>query len=128
MSGTYTACGEIDMATASAFADGVCAVIDGSDEASVVVDCSDVTFLDSAGYHALVDATQYAVERGQTLMICNMSASCALVLRLCDGDGQLHMDRSGRQAPHVERPDRASPDRRQLATSTLRERRVQGQT
>ena len=45
--------------------------VDRSDEAFVSVDCSGVTFMDSAGYHVLVDATDYAVRRGHTLVIRN---------------------------------------------------------
>lgn len=95
MPGTYKAFGEIDMASAPALNTGLHDFIDGSDETFVVVDCSDVTFMDSAGYHALADATAYAARRGHTLMIGNVSPSCARLLRLCDQKRELHVDLDG---------------------------------
>jgi anti-anti-sigma factor len=74
MPGTCMAIGEIDTATASAFDADLRDAIDSSDEAHISVDCSGVTFMDSAGYHVLVDATNYAVRRGRTLVIRNLSA------------------------------------------------------
>ena len=92
MLGTCTTIGEIDTATAPAFNADLHDVIDTSDAALVVVDCSDVTFMDSAGYHALVDATNYAVRRGHTLVIRNLSPSCARLIRLCDSDRELRVE------------------------------------
>ncbi len=83
------------MVTAPEFSVGLCDMIDRSDETLVVVDCSDVTFMDSAGYHVLVDATEYAVGHGHTLTIRNMSPSCARLIRLCDWDLELHVDFGG---------------------------------
>jgi anti-anti-sigma factor len=92
MRGTCRALGEIDWATASAFGADLHDVIDSADEAFVSVDCSRVTFMDSAGYHALVDATNYAVRRGHTLVIRDPSPSCARLLRLCDMNRELRID------------------------------------
>ena len=92
MLGTCTALGQIDTATAASFNADLHDTIDSSDEAFVSVDCSGVTFMDSAGYHALVDATSYAVRRGHTLVIRNLSPSCARLVRLCDLDRQLHVE------------------------------------
>jgi len=89
MLGTRRLFGEIDIATAPAFNTDLRDAIDNSDEALVSVDCSGVTFMDSAGYRALVEATQYAVRRGRTLVIRNMSPSCAMLIRLCDLDHEL---------------------------------------
>ena len=86
--------GEIDAATAPAFKADLHEAIDGSDEAFVSVDCSGVTFMDSAGYHVLVDATNYAVRRGHTLVIRNLSASCATLLGFCDLDSELRVESS----------------------------------
>jgi anti-anti-sigma factor len=66
--------------------------IDGSDEALVSVDCSDVTFMDSSGFHVLVDATSYAARRGHTLVIRNLSPSCRRLIRLCDWDNELCLE------------------------------------
>ena len=93
------ALGEIDTATAPAFNADLHDTIDGSDEAFVSVDCSGVTFMDSAGYHVLVDATNYAVRRGHTLVIRNLSLSCATLIRLCDLDCELRVDSWPQSAP-----------------------------
>jgi anti-anti-sigma factor len=92
MLGTFRALGEIDRATAAAFNADLHDAIDSSDEAFVSVDCSGVTFMDSAGYHALLDATNYAVRRGHTLVIRDPSPSCALLIRLCDMDHEMRID------------------------------------
>jgi anti-anti-sigma factor len=91
MLGTSRVLGEIDRATAAAFNADLHDAIDSSDEAFVSVDCSGVTFMDSAGYHVLVDATEYAVRRGRTLMIRNLPAHCAKVVRLCDWRNDLRL-------------------------------------
>lgn len=92
MLGTCKALGEIDTATATAFDAELHDAIDNADEAFVNVDCSGLTFIDSAGYHALVDATNYAVRRGHTLVIRNLSPSCARLIRLCDLSRELHVE------------------------------------
>lgn len=89
MRGTYEAIGEIDMATAPALVANLRRTIDDADETVVGVDCSRVTFMDSAGYHALVGASEYATRRGHTLLIHNATSSCERLIRLCDVDGTL---------------------------------------
>lgn len=92
MQGVCKALGEIDTATAAAFSADLRDAIDGSDEVVVSVDCSGVTFVDSAGYHVLVNVNDYAVRRGHTLMIKSMSPACARLLRLCDLDRELRVE------------------------------------
>ena len=92
MLGTFRAGGEIDLATAPALRTGIRAAIDVSDETLVAVECSGVTFMDSAGYHVLADATRYAVRRGHMLVIRNPSVVCAKLLGMCDADRELHVD------------------------------------
>lgn len=92
MPGTCRAIGEIDMATAAAFGADLHDAIDNSDETLVNVDCSGVTFMGSAGYHVLVEATEYATRRGHTLVIRNMSSSCARLLRLCIRNNDLTIE------------------------------------
>jgi anti-anti-sigma factor len=94
MLGICKAIGNIDAATAPAFNADLHDTIDGSDEAFVSVDCSDVTFMDPAGYHVLIDATQYAARRGHTLVIRNMSPPCARLLHLYDWDRELRIEGS----------------------------------
>jgi anti-anti-sigma factor len=92
MLGTCKALGAFDTATASSFRADLHDAIDDADEAFVHVDCSGLTFIDSAGYRALVDATSYASRRGHTLVIRNLSPSCARLIRLCDLSRELHVE------------------------------------
>lgn len=92
MLGTCTSSGDIDRASAAAFGAEIYDTIDNADDELVSVDCSGVTFMDSAGFHVLVDATQYAVRRGHTLVIRNPSHACAMLLRLCDMESELRID------------------------------------
>ena len=92
MPGTCRAVGEIDTSTAPAFAADLRDAIDGSDDVLVSVDCSAVTFMDSAAHSVLVDATNYAIRCGRILVIRNLSRPCATVIRLCDVDHELHVE------------------------------------
>lgn len=83
---------EIDTSSAPAFNAHLHDTIDNSHEERVVVDCSDITFMDSAAFHVLVDATEYAVRRSHVLVVRNMSPSCTMLLRLCDCDHELHLE------------------------------------
>jgi anti-sigma B factor antagonist len=92
MQGTCKPLGDIDRSTAATFDVDLRDAIDNSDEALVSVDCSGVTFMDSAGYRVLVGATEYAVRRGHTLVFRDPSASCALLIRLCDFDREIYVE------------------------------------
>jgi anti-anti-sigma factor len=94
MLGACKAVGEIDMSTAPRFNLELHDAIDTSDEALVSVDCSALTFMDLAGYHVLVEATQYAARRGHTLVIRNLSDTCARLISLYDCDHELHLESS----------------------------------
>ncbi len=83
---------EIDASSAPAFNALLHDTIDTSHDWLVSVDCSDITFMDSAAFHVLVNATEYAVRRGHALVVRNMSPSCAALLRLCDTDRELHLE------------------------------------
>ena len=89
MAATYWALGEIDFATAAAFSAELRRTIESGDDATVCVDCSGVTFMGTAGFRVLVDATDYAARQGRTLVVRNLSSSCALLIRLCDPVGDL---------------------------------------
>lgn len=89
---TCRAAGDIDMATAGAFYTDLHDTIDNSDEAFVSVDCSGATFMGPAGYRALVEATNYAARRGHTLVIRNLSPSCATLMRVYDLDRELRFE------------------------------------
>ena len=60
MLGACKPVGEIDVASAAAFDIELHDAIDSAREPLVGIDCSDLTFMDLAGYHVLVAATQYA--------------------------------------------------------------------
>lgn len=94
MLGTRKAIGRIDVSTAPVFGAFFRDAIDGGDEALVRVDCSAVTFLDLRGFGVLVNATEYAVGRGHTLVICNPSPSCARLIQLYDRDRELRVESS----------------------------------
>jgi anti-anti-sigma factor len=91
MLGACEAIGDIDIATAPALILDLRRAIDNAAEAVVGVDCSRVTFMDSAGYHALMDATAYAARRGHTLVIRDASTSCTRLIRLCDPNRELRV-------------------------------------
>jgi anti-anti-sigma factor len=92
MLGFCTAEGEIDLATASALSANIRGAIDDSDVAKVVVDCTNLTFIDSQGFYALVNATAYAIQQDHTLVIRNMSSACTRVIDICDWDNELHLE------------------------------------
>ena len=92
MQGTCKPLGDIDRSTAAEFDVDLRDAIDNSDETLVNVDCSGVTFMDSAGYRVLVGASEYAVRRGRSLVFCDPSPVCALLIRLCDLEHELRVD------------------------------------
>src|ERR1700690_291656 len=92
MAETYWALGEIDFATAAAFGAALRRTIDSGDDATISVDCSGVTFMGTAGFRVLVEATGYAARQGRALVVRNLSSSCALLIRLCDSGGELRVE------------------------------------
>jgi len=98
MLGTYAANGEIDMETAPAFAIDLRECIENADEPLVSVDCAGVTFMDSAGYHVLLGATRHAARQGHTLVIRNLPPACARLIRMCNTDGEIRVERAPERA------------------------------
>ena len=92
MPGVCTASGDIDLGTASLFHDDLYDAIDNSADEVVIVDCSGVTFIDSAGYDVLVEATEYAVRHGHIVSIQNLSPRCAEMIHFYDWDDELHVE------------------------------------
>lgn len=62
-------CGEIDMATAPVLTADVSSALADDEVASVRLDMSQVSFLDSSGLGALVSLHERAVEHGKTLTV-----------------------------------------------------------
>jgi anti-anti-sigma regulatory factor len=48
--------------------------------------------MDSAGYHALIDGNEYAIRRGRTLLLRNLTGQCAKLIGLCDREHELHIE------------------------------------
>ena len=92
MLGFCKAIGEIDLAAAPTFSANLRYAIDHSDVEQVVVDCSGLSFIDSAGFHALIAASKYAVRHDHTLTIRHMSPACTRLIQLCDWDNELHLE------------------------------------
>ena len=80
---------EIDLVTAPAFLAAMRKMIDWADNRAVVIDCSSITFLDSSGFHALIDAHWHAIELDHLLVIYGLAPNCARVVRICDLEGVL---------------------------------------
>ncbi len=95
---TCKAIGEIDLATAPSLMADLRDAINDSDEALVSIDCSDVTFMDSSGFHMLVGATEFAARRGHTLAIRDPSRCCRRLIRICDWDHELFVEQAPRRA------------------------------
>jgi anti-anti-sigma factor len=82
-------CGDIDHLTAGAFRDELYLSISQSDAPIVAIDLAGVTFMDSAGFRAVMDANTYAVRTDHLLIIRNPSASCTRLIGLCDQRNEL---------------------------------------
>ena len=83
---------EIDMSTVDRFRDDLYDIIDECDTPIVRIDLHVVTFMGSAGYHALIDANEYAIRHGHTMSIQNLAPQCARMIRTCDPDNELHIE------------------------------------
>jgi anti-anti-sigma factor len=92
MQGAGTAIVELDVATSPAFIAATITAIDASDDHTVVVDCSAVTFMDSSAFYAMVALTEYAAARGHPLIVGNVQPQCAWVLNFCNTDQELAIE------------------------------------
>lgn len=73
--------GEIDVDTAPRLADALDALVDGG-ATMVVLDASDIHFLDSSGLRVIVSAGQQLADRGGRLLIEGMSGAVQRVLEV----------------------------------------------
>jgi anti-anti-sigma factor len=83
---------EIDRSTVDRFRDDFYETIDECDTPIVRIDLGAVSFMDSAGYHALIDANEYAIRHGHTMWIQNLAPQCAKLIGICDRDNELHIE------------------------------------
>ena len=83
---------EIDFATAPAFLAEMREAIDWADNRAAVIDCSAITFMDSAAFHALFDAHEYAIERDHVLVVRGLAENCRRVLRICDRGNEITLE------------------------------------
>lgn len=79
---TYHPHGDLDRTSVDAFQLEICAAIDRTTEAAVVVDFSDVQFMDSAAFEVLEQCGNYAIERGHELVVSSLRTPYALMLHL----------------------------------------------
>ncbi|WP_192809441.1 STAS domain-containing protein [Actinomadura rudentiformis] len=82
--------GELDMATGDAFRRLVSSTIAGG-HSKVVVEMSGVTFCDSEGLSALLDATRHAEAAGGLLTLVDLHPRVAKVIRITCLDRCLHI-------------------------------------
>jgi anti-anti-sigma factor len=78
---TLVVTGEIDLVTAPYLRDELAAVVGGAGS-TTVVDLSGVTFIDSSGLGALIDARTAIDATDATLVLLNPSGPCRRVLEL----------------------------------------------
>ncbi|MEN3307284.1 MAG: anti-sigma factor antagonist [Micromonosporaceae bacterium] len=78
------ACGEIDMGTAPRLRDALTAALAGDSVRRVLLDMSGVTFLDSSGIAALIDAHHAAARGDRTVRLSN---TCPFVTRVLEITG-----------------------------------------
>ena len=86
--------GEVDLEGAPPMLDAIlCAGIAGADGQRVVVDLADVTFIDSSGLAALVDAHRRLRARSQQLVVANPDDGVWRIFTLAGVDQILVIDR-----------------------------------
>lgn len=73
--------GELDLHTNPRAAE---ALGDGADGRTVIVDMSDLSFMDCAGYRAIVAARRHANQRGATLTLAHAHGEPSTLLALLD--------------------------------------------
>ena len=86
--------GEIDVATSEAFEDALAASVRDRDEAGVVVDLTDVTFMDSSGLNALVRAMERHKRLGSNLAVATSDSRITTLFEVSRLDNVLRLYRS----------------------------------
>jgi anti-sigma B factor antagonist len=78
--------GDVDLLTAPRLQRELADLIDGQGNLSVIVDLSGVTFLDSTGIHALIDARERMLRHGGDLILSSPTPSTLRTLEVCGLD------------------------------------------
>lgn len=91
--------GEIDMATATFLTEGIEGIA-ASPPPVIVLDFADVTFIDSSGLNALVQAQATATAIGSALVLRSLSDCVARTLELTRLDEHLTVESSPPQLAH----------------------------
>ena len=76
-------CGDLDAETVPELRDTLTELIDRQGVVSLVVDLQGLTFIDSSGIYALVQALKHAQLRGADLTLTGVSAGAHKVLDIC---------------------------------------------
>ncbi|GAB3171999.1 anti-sigma B factor antagonist [Micromonospora palomenae] len=96
--------GDLDIATAAVVQDALDAALDLPDTVELVVDLTEVPFLDSTGVAALLRGAAEAVGRGASLRVVDPQPVVARVLRITGVDSLVGL------APRHRRPSAVDPD------------------
>jgi anti-sigma B factor antagonist len=78
---TIALSGELDMATAPILSEDL-APFEGNGASTIVLDLRDLTFIDSTGLHALVEARSRAVSFGDRLLLSGASPAARRLMEL----------------------------------------------
>ena len=90
----YNLRGDVDLATASEVRSDLQAIIAGSDS-HVLVDCSQLTFIDSTGIVVLLEAHRDLRADGREMLVTNVSPQCTKVFDVLGLSDLLRYDRAG---------------------------------
>lgn len=91
--------GELDMATSPMLAEAVAEVLDRGPVETVVVELSELGFLDSSGMRALLQARNATAEHGARFAVRHPSGQVAQVLRIAALDQVLNVDEEDSTSP-----------------------------
>ena len=83
--------GEVDMATSPAVKNTLAELVEGG-HLAVVVDLSEVTFMDSSGLHALVDAQRRLSESGGKVVLRKPGPAVDRLLQITGMSPMFHFD------------------------------------
>jgi anti-anti-sigma factor len=84
------ASGEIDIATAPQLQDAL-GIVEALDPSTIIVDLREVSFMDSTGIHALLQAHGLAMENGQMLLVVNGTSGVQNALEITGADRVLQV-------------------------------------